>query len=118
MFGVINRSILIARLGLKIKDSKFFDILLKMFEANSLFLLGILSQKAEVFQDHVLSPVLANIYFHELDLFVKESIIERYKKGVKPVVCSGYLRSRSFVDLKQRQHGFSKQGKEVRKMYG
>lgn len=113
MFGVINRNILIARLGLKIKDSKFFDILLKMFEANSLFLLGILSQKAEVFQDHVLSPILVNIYFHELDLFVKESIIGRYKKGLRPVVCS-----RSFVDLKQQQYGFSKQGKEACKIYG
>lgn len=99
VFGVVNRNILIARLELKIKDTKFFNILLKMFKANSIFLLDILNSKSEVLQEHVLSPILTNIYFHELDLFVKKSILERYRKGVKPLIYSTFLRSKSFVDL-------------------
>lgn len=101
-FGAINCNVLISRLKLKIKDQRLFEIILKMFKANIISPLRILKEKLGVPQANILSPILANIYFHDLDLYVQKDIIERYKKGIKPTRNTGSSRAISFTYLEKK----------------
>ena len=101
-FGAINRNVLISCLKLKIKDQLLFEILLKMFKANIISPLGVLKEKLGVPQGNVLSPILANIYFHNLDIYAQEDIIERYKKGTKPTRDPEYQRAISLTYLEKK----------------
>jgi retron-type reverse transcriptase len=108
-FGAINRNVLISRLKLKIKDQRLFEIILKMFKANIISPLGILKEKLGVSKGNILSPILANIYFHDLDIYVQKDIIERYKKGIKPTRSTGYRRAISFTYLEKKASSQKKQ---------
>jgi Type II intron maturase/Reverse transcriptase (RNA-dependent DNA polymerase) len=102
VFSAINRNILISRLQLKIKDQLLLDLILKMFKANILSLVGLLKKKVEVCPDYILSPILVNIYFHELDVFAKKHIMERYKKGIKPTTGPNHQRALFFIHLEKK----------------
>lgn len=108
-FGVINRNVLISRLKLKIKDQRLFEIILKMFKANIISPLGILKENLGVSQGNTLSPILANIYFHDLDIYVQKDIIERYKKGTKPIRNPEYQRAIFFTYLEKKASSQKKQ---------
>lgn len=90
-----------------------------MCRANILSVLGLLTKKVNICPDYILSPILSNIYFHELDLFVRECIIKRYKKGIKPIASPSHLRVLSFTylekkgRLKQQQQTLRKKGNSV-----
>jgi group II intron reverse transcriptase/maturase len=96
-FNSINRNILISQLKLKIKDKRLFELLVNMFKVNIVSHTGILKEHLGVSQGNVLSPILANIFFHSLDLYVEKEIIDRYKKGIKPTRCSDYQRAVSLT---------------------
>ena len=74
-----------------------FQILLKMFKVNIISCTGILKENLGVPQGNILSPILANIFFHNLDVYVEKEIIKRYKKGIKPTRCLDYQRAVSFT---------------------
>lgn len=84
-FSLISRDVLFKCLKRKIKDSKFYDILHKMFKAQILSFLGFKGKGSNIFQGNPLFYILSNIYFHELDVFITEKIIKRFRIGVTSV---------------------------------
>jgi len=68
-----------------------------MFKANIISITGILKEKLNVPQNNILSPILANIFFHDLDVYIEKKIINRYKKGIKTTRCSDYQRAISLT---------------------
>lgn len=67
----------------KVSDQAFIDLMYKNFKAGY----GVTSSKLVrdkngIPQGNVLSPLLANIYLHELDTFM-EHIKEKYNKGIR-----------------------------------
>lgn len=101
-FGTVNRNILISRLKLKIKDQRLFEILLKMLQTNIISLTGILNEPYGVSQGNALSLILANIYFHDLDIYIKKEVIDRYKKGTKATRCLDYQRAVSLTNEEKK----------------
>lgn len=73
-----------------------------MFKADIVSCIGILKKDLGVSQGNVLSPILANIFFHSLDVYVEKEIIERYKKGIKPTRCLDYQRVVSLTYEEQK----------------
>jgi len=43
-----------------------------------------------IMQGNVLSPILSNIYLHELDVYIMNDIVKRYTKGEKPQINPEY----------------------------
>jgi len=100
-FDDINRNILINLLKKKISDKRFIDLILQMYKVDILNLKGFwLKKKNGIMQGNILSPILCNIYLHELDSFVINDIINKYKKGDKPVINKEY---RKLIGLKEHE---------------
>jgi hypothetical protein len=51
---------------------------------------GVTAENGGVSQGNLLSPILCNIYFHEFDVFIKDNIIKRYKRGTKATMSLEY----------------------------
>lgn len=96
-FGTIHRNILISRLKLKVRDQRLFEILSKLLQANIISPTDIWNESYGIPQGNILSPILSNIYFHDLDVYIEKEIIDRYKKGTKATQCLDYQRAISFT---------------------
>jgi retron-type reverse transcriptase len=112
-FDANNRGILISCLKVKIRDQRLFKILLKALEAGIISLNGIFKESHSVPQGNILSPILVNIYFHNLDIYMDKEIINRFKKGTRVTRCLDYRRAVSFTDEKKKA-GFQKKKQLVR----
>lgn len=55
--------------------------------------IGIVKEKEGLPQGNILSSILCNIMFHSLDIFVEESIVKQYNKGVKAAKCEEYQKA-------------------------
>jgi Reverse transcriptase (RNA-dependent DNA polymerase) len=80
-----------------------------MFKANIISPLRILKETLGVSQGNILSPILANVYFHDLDIYVQKDIIERYKKGIKLTRNLKYQRAISLTYLEKKASSQKKQ---------
>jgi nicotine oxidoreductase len=77
MYDNINQRILITLLEKRIKDDRFIRLIWKMLRAGYMEENKILV-KPEIGtpQASIVSPILANIYLHELDLFMKARVLD------------------------------------------
>lgn len=103
-FDKIQRNVLMNLLEKKIKDHRVLDLIRKMFNCR------ILSPKKFYFknskgipQGNVLSPLLCNIYLHELDMFM-QILEKKYHKGTYPTQNKEYFKK---LDLDKYERALS-----------
>jgi group II intron reverse transcriptase/maturase len=92
VFDKIQRNVLMNLLSKKIKDQRLTDLICKMFNCR------VLAPEKFYFksnkgipQGNVLSPLLCNIYLHELDLFMG-NLKKKYDKGSYPTRNKEYFK--------------------------
>ena len=80
-FDNIDHQILIHILSKRIKDQKFLDLIWKALRAG--YMEGKVSHNSILGtpQGSIISPILANIYLHEFDVWVEEFIAKNQKLG-------------------------------------
>lgn len=87
-----NRNLIINLLSKVISDQRLTDLIKKMFKARILAPEGFFFLPDRgVPRDNVLSSILSNIYFNELDKFM-EQFIKKYNKGDKPILNPEYTK--------------------------
>ena len=105
-YPTINHHILINILEKRIKDPRFIRLIWKLLRC------GVLSEERTIWlekgvpQGSIVSPMLANIYYHELDEFVQKIMINTRT----PEVDRKYLKSSAFKSL---EYKISKVRKEM-----
>ena len=83
-FDNINHKVLLELLAKKIKDSKFVNIIRKFLKAGYLEQWKYNATYSGTPQGGIISPILANIYLHELDCKVEELKEQFDKPAVRP----------------------------------
>jgi group II intron reverse transcriptase/maturase len=91
-FNTINHQLLIELLKKKIDDTRFLRLIKAMLDAGYLEDWTYHTTYSGVPQGSIVSPILANVYLHELDLFIKElkKRFEQGKRRRKNVIYSRY----------------------------
>ena len=112
-FDSINRKRLINILKKDIDDQRFFDIINKMFNTKVLEMNLKTKYSYEwVPQGNVLSPILSNVYLHELDKFMEELMNEfnsgkerkRKKEARKQKITQTDLRDPNYIKVKYARY--------------
>ncbi len=79
-FNTINHELLVELLKKKIDETRFLRLVQAMLDAGSLEDWTCHTTYSGVPQGSIVSPILANVYLHELDLFIKE-LKKRIEQG-------------------------------------
>lgn len=119
-FDTMNHDLLLSFLQKKIEDHRFIDLIKAMLDAGYLEEWTYHETYSGVPQGSIASPILANIYLHEFDLFMKD-MKERFSAGAKRKLNKDYLAysntlrrlSRTWNNLK-RKGASKKELREVR----
>lgn len=102
-FDDINRNVLINILKKKISDKRLLDLISQMYKVNILCPEGFwIKKNKSILQESILSPILCNIYLHELDVYVMNDIVNRYKKGKIPQINPEYTKKIGLTHLEKR----------------
>lgn len=80
-FDNIDHDILLATIAEDIQDNRFIKLLRGMLEAGYMEKWNYHKTYSGTPQGGVLSPLLANIMLHKLDVFVEDTLIPKYTKG-------------------------------------
>jgi group II intron reverse transcriptase/maturase len=110
-FDELDHEVLILTLRKKIRDERFINLIRKQLNAGYLDLHG--NKQASLVgspQGGILSPILANIYLHELDEFV-EGLRERFEKGKRK------QRNPAYQQLSWKKSRLVKRGKTKTKEF-
>jgi hypothetical protein len=111
-YPVMHHPILMQILKRRIHDKKFLDVIQKMLKAG---LWGIKTDKLltldGTLSGSIVSPMLTNIYLHEMDLFIeswyKKNLIPLIKKRKKDLISSTSINVKSRVQSLQKLHNFN-----------
>jgi group II intron reverse transcriptase/maturase len=90
-FDTINHGLLLSLLEKKIEDKRFLSLIKAMLDAGYLEDLRYHASYSGVPQGSIASPILANVYLHELDLFMK-TLKERFDQGERRKANLSYVR--------------------------
>jgi group II intron reverse transcriptase/maturase len=82
-FGSLDHEVMISTLAGKIHDNRFLGLIHKMLKAGYLEDWVWNATLSGAPQGGVVSPILANIYLHKLDVFVEKVLIPEYTRGVR-----------------------------------
>mgnify|MGYP001158130608 CR=1 FL=1 len=80
-FDNISHVKLINILRKRINDERFIDLIQKALKAGYLEFGVLHNTIVGTPQGSIVSPILANIYLHEFDIFVNEEIVKKHSKG-------------------------------------
>jgi group II intron reverse transcriptase/maturase len=80
-FGSLNHEIMVRILSEKIHDNRFLRLIKQMLKAGYLEDWKYHETLSGAPQGGVVSPILSNIYLHELDVYVETVLIPRYTRG-------------------------------------
>jgi group II intron reverse transcriptase/maturase len=80
-FDEINQTKLLQIIARNIKDERFLKLMQEMMEAGYMDDWQYQQTYSGVPQGNVISPLLANIYLHELDKFVEDDLLPQYNAG-------------------------------------
>ncbi len=113
-FDELNHHKLVAILRKKIQDERFLNLIWKLLNAGYMDLHG--ERRDSLIgspQGGIVSPILANVYLHELDEFV-ETLRERLEKGKEKRPSPTYERLRSKrYSMAKRGQARTKEFKEI-----
>ena len=115
-FDTINHDLLMVLLKKKIEDKRFLRLIQAMLDAGYLEDWTYHATYSGVPQGSIVSPVLANVYLHELDLFMK-SMKEGFTKGKTRGVNRKYTQgSREIRRLREHWDTLKREGAEKEKL--
>jgi group II intron reverse transcriptase/maturase len=109
-FTTIDHDLLMSFLAKKIEDKRFLRLIRAMLDAGYLEEWTYHTTYSGVPQGSIVAPVLANVYLHELDLFMK-TIKEPFDKGVRRKGNRAYKRHSNKIH-RLRKKGDRLKGKE------
>src|SRR5216683_60191 len=95
-FDNIDHKVLMGLLEKKIDDEKFLNVIRKMTKAGYVENWKYHGSYSGTPQGGILSPILANIYLHELDCFVAQLITD-FERGKKRADNPEYIRDSNFI---------------------
>ncbi|MEF2246466.1 reverse transcriptase/maturase family protein [Paenibacillus sp. IITD108] len=102
-FDNINHEIIISILRKRIKDERFLNLIRKFLNAGYMEDWKIHNTYSGAPQGGVLSPILSNIYLHELDKFM-EALTENFNKGDKRNPSKEYLSINGKARYKRKKY--------------
>ncbi|GHO48996.1 maturase [Ktedonospora formicarum] len=109
-FTTIDHDLLMSFLAKKIEDKRFLRLIRAMLDAGYLEEWTYHTTYSGVPQGSIVSPVLANVYLHELDLFMK-TMKEQFDKGIRRKGNRAYKRHSNKIH-RLRKKGDRLKGKE------
>src|SRR5713226_2049659 len=109
-FTTINHELVMRLLAKKIEDTRFLRLIRAMLDAGYLEEWTYHTTYSGVPQGSIVSPVLANVYLHELDIFMK-SMKEQFDKGKRRKGNRAYIRHSNKIH-RLRKKGDRLKGKE------
>lgn len=95
-FDNINHSALVNFINIRIKDAKLIRLLYKFLKAGYLEDWKYNKTYSGTTQGGIISPILANIYLHELDLFIEKKA-EEFNKPSKQYRTNEYMKKQSEI---------------------
>ena len=107
-YPTIDHHILVKILEKRINDARFIRLIWKLLKCGVLDEERLTWSKKGVPQGSIVSPILANIYYHELDLFVQQ-VMKQYRTSKS----SRKLKSSEYKSLEHKILRFSKKMKTL-----
>lgn len=118
MYDNVNHHILVGLIKKRVKDERFIRLLWKLLRAGYMWEEAHTILEIGTPQGSIVSPILANIYLHELDLFIealKREVITRNPKIRTPSYKELDNRMRRIKDLLRKNQGSSEEKRSLLK---
>lgn len=111
-FDNIDHPILMELLARDIQDGRLLNLIRMSLEAGYMEDWHYNRTYSGTPQGSILSPLLANLYLHELDVFIEDTLIPQYTRGTRRATNLEYARLCYYIKV-ARQEGNTKRVKEL-----